>query len=57
MRVSTQVKSYKEVKEGGAQGVKMTDDECGPINVVPPLSKRYAMDHSSSTVLGSNART
>lgn len=57
MRVSTQVKSYKEVKEGGAQGVKMADDECGPINVVPPLSKRYAMDHSSSTVLGSNART
>ena len=57
MRVSTQVKPHKEVKEGGAQGVKMADDECGPVNVVPHLSKRYATNHFSSTVLGSNVRT
>ena len=45
------MKSYKEIKEGGTEGVKMADDECRPVNVVPRLSKQYATNHLSSTVL------
>ena len=42
---------YAGIKEIRHHRVKTGDDECGPIHIVPHLSKRNSSDHPVSAIL------